>query len=526
MGGQSTSTYDAVMLNGNGQIIYDAEQRPISTDWTTDGTKDYGHMLSSTNGSLVYWVIDNTSGGEFQLEFERFDLNPTSYGPPYNNQSPYRGDCLVVYDADTAGALAQTTDIFGNDSWTLNDSSKLTELMAFTGRGSNVVDLTSKQRMNSSPVGAFDTSVIRGREKLVLILYTDAAGSGSGFKLKGGPARDRTWTNWHIDEAAGRLWVHKHSSLGTTDGASDTTQKRMVYDYFDQSVSIDNEAGTVTFDAAPSGVVTSDYTHYTGEDPGTNTYLASWDDLVDYVHAPVYVAPSGQNTITASQRLATYEDDGHGQITLDFQWNKDRGYLELDANANVPHGLRIFADYSHHTYERLTNDGYGDLTFKDAVLVADTTAAYPDFTWVDVKVVNEGDATLEDGKLKFVARGYDTDNNNEVSFVSDPVVDQVLDINRPWDIQKGTRSETYERMAMAIAANYLWARTCSKTEAQAILAEWANKSFGDIESRDRIYGRAVWVLGGASGSAYPDTTPGEKRCSLEANGRFYADLVL
>jgi hypothetical protein len=60
---------------------------------------------------------------------------------------------------------------------------------------------------------------------------------------------------------------------------------------------------------------------------------------------------------------------------------------------------------------------------------ATATASYKDFAAVDLKIVNEGNNTLLNGTLQFLARGYVTSSN---------VVDAVLDMNRPWDVQKGS----------------------------------------------------------------------------------------
>jgi hypothetical protein len=113
-----------------------------------------------------------------------------------------------------------------------------------------------------------------------------------------------------------------------------------------------------------------------------------------------------------------------------MSYNKDIGILTFNSKDYVPKG-RIFGDYVYHTFYRLTSDGYGDLFFYGTgILVPHTeTNGYKDWTYVDLKITNEGTNTLQSGTLQFLARGYVTKGS---------VVDTVIDNNRPWDIQKGT----------------------------------------------------------------------------------------
>ena len=388
------------------------------------------------------------------------------------------------------------------------------------------MDLTSGMRMNSDPQGRFKSDWIRGTPIILLMLYTDAAGNGSGFRLLSGAKHERVWVNWDIDERSGEVWVHKHDSYGCPAGAADTTPKRMIYDYLDRDVRDRLRNRHVTFQSDPGGTVTADYSYYLADTSPVATFLASDDDFVDYQDTPVYILPEGASTLDAPMRNKIWEraGDGCGRITTKIQWDKDRGILEFDSLTDVPAGRRIVAEYYHHTYKRLTNDGYddvnthnnGDLTFNHPIIVADTTTKYPDYTFADIKIVNEGEATLEDAKLTFVPRGYDVDGQNGVvldpaAAGGRPIVDQVLDINRPWDIQRGTKDETYDRMACAVNSAFIWGRSCPKTDASSdigatgILNSWRNKSFGDLPARGRVFGRVVWVLG----PPYPqNTSPG------------------
>jgi len=520
--GVSNSSYDAVAVQ-DGQLVLDGDGRPITIDWTEE--KLYGHMLSSDLDSLSMWTLDNTGYEPYQLDFEYFDLSPTAYGPPFNPLAPHRGDVLVVYDATAPGCMEQTIDGLGRPVWSLADSTKLRRLYAFTGRGSNVVDLATGLRMNSSAAGGFKSSEIAGIDLVVMILYTDAAGAGSGFKLRSGTSRDTVFYNYDVDEVTGQVWVHKHSSLGSQMGAADATTKRMVYDYNDRNITIDYEAGTITFDNDPSGEITSDYTHYTGDVPETNLYLASHDDFVEYLDAPVFISASGTSELSDSDLTKIYETHGVGRMTRHGTWDKDLGLLEID-ETYVPTGRRIFANYTHHTFWRLTADDHGDLTFRDPVIVADTTPSLPSYTFADILILNEGTAPAEDFKLRFVPLGYDTNNDGEVRLTGSSVVDQVLDINRPWMIQRGTKEETHTKMAAEISPNFLWDYSLTAGQAGAILSGWSNHVYGDIPARGRVFGRAVWALGGVSGSSFPSTSADQKVAGVEVTARYFSQTIL
>lgn len=525
MDGEPDATNDAPTVS-SGQLVLDSEGRPViaAAAWTSDGTKNYGHMVSAKVANRQYWTIDATGHSEFRLEFEHFDLEANVYGPPFNSAAPYRGDCLVIYDASAVGALVQEADSLGQKRWVIGDSTKLVEIAAYTGRGTNVVNLTNGLRMNSGPTGSFVGSWIRGISKVAMIFFSDAAGSGSGFRLKASPAYDRVFINYHVDQTNGRLWIHKHSSLGTAMGAADSTAKRLVYDYLTNPVTIDYDQGIVKFEVGPSGNVEADYSYHAYTVAPSGNWLASQDDFVYYADAQAYMTVDGEPPPTA-QKSGIYEVDGSGMVTSGITWDKDRGVAEVAASVVPASGQRLFADYTHHTYTRLSNDGYGDLYWRDSVVVADVTPLYPDYTWADMKITNEGDADLEDAKFKFVARGYDSNNDGQV-VIEEGSVDTVLDVNRPWDVQKGTKTETFDKMAVEVKANFLWERSQPKADAMTALAQWKDRVYGDIPARGRAFGRAVWVLGGTSGSAYPATSAGKKRVSLEASGRYYSALVL
>jgi len=530
MNGASNSTYDAVQIS-DGDVVYDTESRPITVDWTNDGTKDYGNLESSYGGegntNLEYWIIDNTGYGDIDLEFEYFHVNPNSFGPPYNNLSPYDGDHLVIYDASDAAATQETVGATGEKTYTLTDSSVLEELYAYTGEGNEVIELSTGYSVNADSNGGFSVPTIRGINRVCLIFYSDASTTSSGFKLKASEKHSTVFRNYDVDETNGEVWIHKYPN-----GASSSNDIRMIYDYYDTEIDVDLDTGTVTFVQDPSGVVSSDYTYYVREEDkiaedSSRLFVSSNDDFIDYLTPDLYVTPSGQivnkTAIYLPPTEVTYPTavSPSGKISSYFTIDKDRGVVEYtdatsvlgDEFGYVPEG-RVTIDYFYHTYKRLTNDGYGTLEFRDSTIVADDTPLFPDYTWIDVKLVNEGDAILEDGKMKFLSRGFDNDN--------DGTIDQVLDVNRPWDVQQGTAAETYDKTAMQVAQNYTFDSFCTKDQAKLILSNWKDQSFGfDVYARTVFYGRVVWVLGGTSGSSYPSTSIGKKTFSAALEGKYY-----
>jgi hypothetical protein len=526
MNESSSSNYDAVDLD-SGAVNYDSEERPVTVDWTDDGTKDYDNLESSYTGNLRYWIIDNEGYGDIDLEFEHFHLDANSYGPPYNTLAPYTGDHLVIYDATATGATQETIGSTGDREYTLLDSSKLTELYAYTGEGNQVIELSTGYSVSADTNGGFDVPTIRNITRLCLVLYTDASSTSSGFKLKAGPKHDTVFRNYDIDNTNGEVWLHKYPN-----GQSYSGDIRMIYDYYDTEIDVDLDAGEVVFAVNPSGVVTSDYTHYVNEadrisEDYSRMFAVSNDDFVDYLDPSMYATPSGY--LTADAKTGNYDwsqPTPSGLISSNFTVDKDRGVVEFysgvgdgyDEYYYVPKDSRVTMDYYYHTYKRLSNDGYGILEFRDETIVADDTTLYPDYTFVDVKLVNEGDAILESGKITFLSRGFDDD--------SDGTIDQVLDVNRPWDVQEGTAAETYDKVAMQIATSYSYNLRPTKSEARSILSNWKSASFPeDFMPRTAMYGRCVWVLGGTSGTDYPTTSVGRKTFSAEISGSYYSVSV-
>lgn len=527
---EPTPAYDPV-VNESGQIAYDEQGRPVTVAWTRDGTKNYGSMLSSTVDRMIYWVIDNVGWGDIELEFEHFDVDANIYGPPYNPLAAYDCDALVIYDASADGALSLDTE--GN--WTLTESptsstSKLVELAAYTGRGGHVIDLTSGSRVNAGQHGQFVSPTFHNTSRLVMMMSSDAHQTASGFKLKAGPSHDNLWRNWDLDAANGWLWVHQWVGIGDVNGLAGEQTKRMVYDWLDGDVDIDVETGTVTFASPPGGVVTADYSYYADVPVDQSLYIASDDDFVDYQDAPVYLAADGEGGLTAETRALVYGHGGAaaGRLTGGCSWDKDRGVLEITDSTIDVSDVRLFADHHHHTYKRLSNDGRGDLTFADPVLVADETPIYPEYSFADVKFVNEGDALLEDWRVQVTMRGYDTDGKTSSDYRGEEAgggwaVDQVLDLDRPWDVQKGTPDETFERMRMVLAEDFVWETTLTAGEAQTLYGQGSNDAIAqdDLGPRGTQYGRLIWHLGNGGTNWPNETSAGEKRCGLEIDGKYY-----
>ena len=536
----SNSQYDAVLLSA-GAISYDSQGRVTTVDWIKNGTKNYENMEGAESTGLHYWVVDNTGYGSISLEFEHFYVDSTKNPRPPNYMNPHTpegGDCVVVYDASATGCVKDppTYDSYGYPVYELLDATKLVELYAYTGIGDKVYNLSTGASVNASTNGAFTTPAITTTTKILVAIYSDSATTSYGFKIKAGPRYQQYWTNFEVDYENGEIWLHKYPT-----GSATTNELRVLTDYYDTKVTKNYEAGIATFEVEPSGVISADYSYYnygSSDIPESRMFASYNDDYVEYLEANAYVVPSG---ITPNKNVVyVYDMETYqvvvpsGKLTTLYTIDKDRGILQFtDASASgvlppgvIPSGIhpsgleyafvpkgRMFIDYNYHTYLRLSNDGYGNFTFYDETLVGDSTPQYPDYTYGDLKIVNEGDSILEDGRMRFVARGYSSDGQT---------IDQAIDINRPWDIQQGTADETYNKCAAEISTYYMWNATCSKSQAMSILGSWQNRYFGfDVYPQQVFYGRAVWVLGGPGGSSYPVTTAGKKCWSSEMEGKYY-----
>ena len=548
------------------KIVYDDEQRPI-TIWNDYGNtkiyrglqsnqKTYNSETGETEG-LSYWIIDNTGYTDFQLEFEHFHLDQTSH-IQINDLSPFTGDCLVVYDASAEGATSEYIDRFGRTSYKLVDSTKLKMLSAYSGDGVNAVRLYSEDEsligsLNATSNGAFITEKFNSTSRICLIFYSDGAGEKSGFKIKASPARESDWINWEIDNKRGEVWLHKIDTellegnsfnTLTTQAGYCPDDVRMSYEYSETSFDIDYENGAIRFYEKPQGQVWGTFSHYnysveTGPykevngklEPITNTFVLADDDLVDYKELSIYASYVDENGKVQINKSNIYDftDDSNGKIITNTITYKDSGLIKFENN--LPPKNIIFADYHCHSYYRLTDDGYGNLYFYDDVIVPDKTENYPDFTYVDLKVVNEGEATLRNGKIKFTFRGIATGSNATT-------ITSVLNPDRPWDIQSGTPEETFDQVGGVVSANYNFpvmnfANALAIYEGKVDLDSTTSLTGGkteinfgmNLDMKQNIYLRVVWTMfkGGNEDSPQYITpsTAGEKCFSGEIEGSFY-----
>lgn len=538
--------YDAVTLV-NGGIKYDVDGR-VETEWDT--SKKYPTMVSTYRDlenkgtGLTYWIIDNTGQGDIQLTFQHFNLDNVGYGPPYNQMMPQHGapDCLAVYDASAQGCVTQITNQLGQTEYVLNNTTVLQLLQIYTGYGQKTMSLKTGT-VNASAQGAFTTQKF-GTQRICLVFYSDSMNSstasnnpiGSGFKIKASKKIVQYWQNFDVDTTNGLIWVHLSNNIDGVQVAGQTLSKAyLTYQYYNTSLKIDYQQGSVIFDVQPQGDVFANYIYYDYEKqdvPPSRDFMANSDDMVDYSQLNVYFVNRGvtpiktQNTQTplyptllAGQQQPSYND---GKLNYNYSTDKDRGIIQFNDATGVsskynqftyvPRG-RLFADYRYHTFDRLANDGYSDFQFNDAILVADRTTKYPDYTWGDIKIVNQGDASLQAGEIKFLARGV----------ITDGVVTQVLDINRPWDVQSGTAQQTYGKTACLIKKNYQWnSYSCTRQQAKLILNNSNRDRFNvdQLQPKGILYGRIVICLGGANDS-YPTTTAGKKVFSSQIAGKYY-----
>ena len=312
------------------------------------------------------------------------------------------------------------------------------------------------------------------------------------------------------------------------------------YKYYESFATTDKERGLVVFDSRIGHTVLGTFTchlhlgtdgsnHYpygyfsyynesndsaSGHSHCVHTFAATEDDFVDYSEASIYVQPIGTELPSG-----TYEGSSKsGRIALKNVYSlvNDTGILTF--LNTVPLG-RILGSYYYHTFYRLTSDGYGDLYFYGSgILVpAATTNSYTDWTYVDLKIVNEGTNTLTNGLLQFLARGYITTGT---------VVDTVLDMNRPWDVQEGTTAETVQRTGARVSTSYSELNTAANSKATRKNAFEARQSqavsLGTIDPKGTVYVRVFWCIANdANGTKWIDCTRGNKTYSAELSGKFY-----
>lgn len=544
--------------NENYLPVVDSEGRYTSI-W--NNSKFYNSYVSRNRSDIWFRVIDNAEYGDITLEFERFDMNSKAGSMANATAGGYKGDVVMIYKADDGRCLTEKVNADGTISYPVDGLNTVyMELLAvYSGSNGNVYDLLSGNSVGAKEdSGAF--SVTFNCSKICIIVCTDSSEQSSGFKIKAGKKNGMTYSNYDVDETNGELWYHGESdSWGSTD-----KKIRMFYDYYDSSVSYDYDRGFViinTNDLPDDAIITCDYSYYKkiddynvedslwlngdGETSETSVknyrmYLASEDDLYEYLVPSVYVTKRFDK-INKEGEIHIPNSGISGKFT-DSYWiiDKDRGAIEINrTNGSKPWGnvpfnedgypMRITMDYTHHTFYRLSNDGYGNVHFEDKVIVADSTPIYPDATWADIMIVNEGDAILENGLLVFKCRGETEGGSEEVR--------KPLDVNRPWDVQEGKKAVTWDKCRMFVSDTYNTAEDFKFSPTISDLRKTYKKSNKDgaslkrnnkyLSPKDYIFGRVIWNLAGEADSdgdaSYPTDglVVGRKSWSAEISGRYY-----
>lgn len=547
------------------RLKYDEEKRPL-TDWSDFGnTKMYNSLISNSKTynsdtgemeGMEYWIIDSSGYTDFYLEFEHFHLDNTPT-EPINNLSPFPGDCLVVYDASADGATQEYINRYGKKAYKLVDSSKLTMLAAYTGDGVDAFQLFPEEKsLNATGDGAFTTEKFVTTSRVCLIFYSDSGSSKSGFKLKASPNRETNWLNWEIDNKRGELWIHKidkEQMENNTDLLVPSKKSGycpdevdMSYEYSGTAFDIDYKDGSIRFYEKPEGQVWGTFCYYdysqtngayvydktVGKNvPVTLTYALTNDDLLDYRDVSIYVS-SDDGKIDKEIQYSFSEEHSYGKIISNIVTYKDSGLIEFN-NALPPKNI-MYSDYYCHSYYRLTDDGYGDLKFYDSVLVPEKSDIYPYYTYVDLKLTNEGSAALSSGRLKFTLRGIATNDT----------ITSVLNPDRPWDVQQGTADETIDLVGGIVRSNYdfppinfenmlaiatggtIKDDTNNSYTSQQTELDFANAVGSEgLKPKQNIYIRVVWNLctsGSSDAPQFVTISAGEKVFSSEIEGTFYS----
>ena len=544
--------YDKLALNEREtQFSTDSDGRILQNTSAWSRTKKYP---ARENSRLVddkyetYWIIDNAGNPDFQLEFEVFDFSSHITKYPENLCARYSGDSVSVFDASAPGCLYDNpvVDENGIRHWKLRDSTKLNHL--FSLKGSCFNKDTNPFTLLDSEVGGelvdnggtgFTCPSITQCSRICIVPFTDYGNEdesrGSGFKLKAGSRHFKEYYNYEYLNDTGEFWIHMSPSTG---GAwSSKSDIKIAYDYYDSVALTDNENGVATFTARPLYPLLATFAHYlylyndlslTGYPhcyfseylPANpinciTSFVASQDDFVEYMNKTFYVSYSGDAPVKDTiYDAASANNDSSGKLTS-YRIDGDTGILRC-TTLTPPRG-RLFADYYYHTYYRLTSDGYGDLYFYGTgILVpASSTNAYKDWTYVDLKVVNEGSNTLDNGKLTFLARGYVTKGT---------VVDTVLDMNRPWDVQEGTTAETVNRTGAKMETSYATLVAEHPATRQAAFGARSSQvcDLRSIEPKQKVYVRVYWcIASNADGTAWVDVSKGKKTYSAELSGTYY-----
>lgn len=549
---EELTRYDQLQLtNDRTALATDSDDRYMTSGWQRN--KVYTRMESSSYGesgeNLRYWIIDNEGYSDLALEFEYFDLDNQISNIPPNILSPYDGDVLVVYDAQAEGCLEESVDIFGKKSYRIKDSSLLVELFAFTGSCyTGDIRMQSGAALPITQTGnGFITSNITTTSKICIILYSDNDYQASGFKIKAGPRHNVVLSNYDLNETSGEVWIHQEPGTAMNRWYS-PSKVNSTHQYMTSNVSFDVENGVLILDTRSGATITGDFTVYnylyrdgkteipkayfsysnistgTTSNPELKNFLLYNDDCVDYYEISMSVVPTG--IVPDYSNIYSFQNSAQnfGRIVSNFSANKDKGTISF--SNTVPLG-RIFASYTYHSYYRLTNDGYGDLLFYDNALVPSSdysTTGLKDWTYVDLMIYNEGSNSLSDGVMKFMSRGYIESSG------SSQTVTQVVDENRPWDVQSGTIAETVNRTGANFNVSYTG--LTAKTRGAAVTAinntSSGGVSFGQtMLPRSKAYIRVYWCLAqnDSNSPSYVTTTRGQKLWSSELSGRYFVVTV-
>ena len=550
--------YDPLALLDNGdELAKDADGRYLQDVGKWDRTKVYPAKENSrlvNNTYQKYWIIDNSGNPDLQLEFEIFDFSSSITKFPENLNARTSGDSLSVFDASDPDCVYSNpvVDEYGRKHWVLKDSTKLSHL--FTLKGSGFDKANNKPAIIDSDVGdqledtgnGFICPAILQCSRICIVPFTDygteTESRASGFKLKAGKIRYSEYENYECIEETGEVWVH----VLMNDSWTVPSNLEMMYDYYESKIDIDSDSGVASFtsrqaypvlgtfsnylylykkDERDSSVYVAGYPHsyFSAQNTGLNeqslncikTFATSQDDLQDYSSKAFYVSYMGTEPVKNQiydPNVAT--NDSSGKFTA-YSMDNDTGILKV--NSTTPPRGRLFADYYYHTFYRLTSDGYGDLYFygNGMLVPASATTSYTDWTYVDLKIVNEGGNTLNDGTLTFLARGYITKGS---------VVDTVLDQNRPWDVQEGTTAETVNRTGAGYSTSFSNLDATYPANRAKAFEVRANQSlsFGTIEPKQTIFVRVFWCIAqNAAGTAWIDCSRGNKCYSGELSGTYF-----
>ena len=147
-----------------------------------------------------------------------------------------------------------------------------------------------------------------------------------------------------------------------------------------------------------------------------------------------------------------------------------------------------------------------------------SSTGFRDWTYVNLMIYNEGSNSLSEGIMKFMSRGYVEGSG------SSQTVTQVIDENRPWDVQSGTVAETVNRTGGEFSFSYAFTEPSRKEAVRVIGNSSGGISLGTaMMPHSKAYIRLYWSLATSDGSSpsYVVTTRGRKLWSSEISGKFF-----